>query len=239
MDGLRQSVEFVHGLLREEIEAVGRENVVLWGLSQGCATSLVSLLIWEGAPFAATVGMCGWLPFDGLVGIGEPLARARAEGVVEKMQRATLEDKTCRHCEMEFTSKTKLSKHIKICDMIPECMHCGDKFSSEELLAEHLVECKSYDSSLPPRGVMLLRRKLGVGERGLSFRNVPVFLGHGTEDKKVDMEFGREAKRALDSVGCDVQMKEYEDLGHWTSPEMMADIFNFLKEKLGRDLGTS
>lgn len=42
---------------------MGKENVVLWGLSQGCATSLSSLLTWDGEPFAAVVGMCGWLPF--------------------------------------------------------------------------------------------------------------------------------------------------------------------------------
>jgi hypothetical protein len=46
-----------------EIELVDAKNVVLWGLSQGCAASLVALLTWDGEPFGAVVGMCGWLPF--------------------------------------------------------------------------------------------------------------------------------------------------------------------------------
>jgi predicted esterase len=61
--GLHKSCKYVHGILQQEIAAVGKENVVLWGLSQGCATSLTSLLTWDGEPFAATVGMCAYLPF--------------------------------------------------------------------------------------------------------------------------------------------------------------------------------
>ena len=61
-EGLRESVAFVHELLRAAINEVGASNVVLWGLSQGCATSLISLLLWDGEPFAACIGMCGWLP---------------------------------------------------------------------------------------------------------------------------------------------------------------------------------
>ncbi|KAK0727463.1 Alpha/Beta hydrolase protein [Lasiosphaeria miniovina] len=41
----------------------GAQNVVLVGLSQGCVASLVALLLWDGEPLAAAVGMCGWLPF--------------------------------------------------------------------------------------------------------------------------------------------------------------------------------
>jgi predicted esterase len=51
-------------LLREEIELVeGAGNVVLMGLSQGCAAALVAGLLWEGEPFGGVVGMCGYLPF--------------------------------------------------------------------------------------------------------------------------------------------------------------------------------
>jgi predicted esterase len=61
-DGLRGSSEYVHQLLEKEIAAVGGENVVLWGLSQGMAISMISLLLWTGSSFAAAVGMCGWIP---------------------------------------------------------------------------------------------------------------------------------------------------------------------------------
>jgi predicted esterase len=60
--GLWASCPFIRNLLEQEIEIIGRENVVLWGLTQGCAISLASLLTWDSEPFAAVVGMCGWLP---------------------------------------------------------------------------------------------------------------------------------------------------------------------------------
>lgn len=61
-EGLRESTAHCCELLRSEIDQVGARNVVLWGLSQGSAIMLLSLLHWEGEPFAAAVGMCGWLP---------------------------------------------------------------------------------------------------------------------------------------------------------------------------------
>ena len=63
IEGLRETSAYIHGLLQKENAIVGAKNVVLGGLSQGCAASLVSLLIWEGEPFAAQFGMCGWIPF--------------------------------------------------------------------------------------------------------------------------------------------------------------------------------
>ena len=63
IEGLRESSAYIHSLLREEIAIVGAGNVVLGGLSQGCAVSLVALLMWEGEPLGAAFGMCGWLPF--------------------------------------------------------------------------------------------------------------------------------------------------------------------------------
>ena len=65
IEGLRETSAFILGLLRREIEIVGRENVVLGGLSQGCAAMLIALLTWDGeeAPVSAAFGMCGWLPF--------------------------------------------------------------------------------------------------------------------------------------------------------------------------------
>ena len=63
VEGLRETSDYLHGLLRAETEIVGAKNVVLWSLSQGCAASLVALLTWEGEGIGAMLGMCGWLPF--------------------------------------------------------------------------------------------------------------------------------------------------------------------------------
>jgi hypothetical protein len=58
---------YMHKLLEQEIRLVGKENVVLWGSRQGCAVALSTLLTQEGGPFAALVGMSGWLPLENLV----------------------------------------------------------------------------------------------------------------------------------------------------------------------------
>lgn len=62
IEGLRETTTFVHELLRREIRLVGAENVVLGGLSQGCASSLIALLLWTGEPIRCVFGMSGWLP---------------------------------------------------------------------------------------------------------------------------------------------------------------------------------
>lgn len=35
-------------------------NVILMGLSQGCATGLAAMMLWEGGRLGGFVGMCGW-----------------------------------------------------------------------------------------------------------------------------------------------------------------------------------
>ncbi|KUI52656.1 hypothetical protein VP1G_00300 [Cytospora mali] len=63
--GLGNTVRYLHELLVKEAELVGGvQNVVLGGISQGCAASLVAALLWEGDDrLGAVVGMCGWLPY--------------------------------------------------------------------------------------------------------------------------------------------------------------------------------
>ncbi|KLJ06273.1 hypothetical protein EMPG_10314 [Blastomyces silverae] len=72
--GLRESTGFLHDLLQREIALVegGAKNVLLGGLSQGCATGLVAYLLWDGVgeggerreALGALVGFCGRLPFE-------------------------------------------------------------------------------------------------------------------------------------------------------------------------------
>ena len=61
-DGLRESSKFIYTLLTEAIQEVGAENVTLGSLSQGCAVTLISILLWTGERLGAVFGMCGWLP---------------------------------------------------------------------------------------------------------------------------------------------------------------------------------
>jgi predicted esterase len=60
---LKESISYIQELLRQEIDIIGAKNVFLVGLSQGCATALLTAITWNGPKFAGVLGMCGWLPF--------------------------------------------------------------------------------------------------------------------------------------------------------------------------------
>ena len=65
MDGLRETTSYIHGIIKREARILGgTENIVLGGLSQGCAASMVASLLWDGDALGALVGMCGWLPLS-------------------------------------------------------------------------------------------------------------------------------------------------------------------------------
>ncbi|RMZ74541.1 Acyl- thioesterase [Pyrenophora seminiperda CCB06] len=61
--GLRETSAYLHDLLKDEIKIVGASNVVLMGLSQGCAASIIAMLLWKCERIRALVGMCGYVPF--------------------------------------------------------------------------------------------------------------------------------------------------------------------------------
>lgn len=61
---MKESIGFIHALIRSEVELVGdAKNIVLGGFSQGCAMALMSFLLWDGPSLGAFVGLCGFMPF--------------------------------------------------------------------------------------------------------------------------------------------------------------------------------
>ncbi|TGJ88223.1 hypothetical protein E0Z10_g542 [Xylaria hypoxylon] len=65
LQGLAESAAEIRELLRQEIEVTGvpPTNIILGGISQGCAMSLSVLLSLEH-PLGGYFGMCGYLPFQ-------------------------------------------------------------------------------------------------------------------------------------------------------------------------------
>ncbi|KAG9231138.1 Alpha/Beta hydrolase protein [Amylocarpus encephaloides] len=64
LQGLAESVLEIRGILNQELVTIPKSNIILGGLSQGCAMSLSILLTLE-FPLGGFVGMSGWLPFRG------------------------------------------------------------------------------------------------------------------------------------------------------------------------------
>jgi predicted esterase len=62
LPGLAESAKYLLSILHQELETIPSKNIVLGGLSQGCAMALLVLLSLE-FPLGGFVGMSGWLPF--------------------------------------------------------------------------------------------------------------------------------------------------------------------------------
>lgn len=198
--GLRKSVLYIHSLLRQEIAIVGAENVVLWGLSQGCATALTAFLTWDGEPLAAVVGMSGWLPF--------------ANVMLDMLE----ENESGDDCSQQYDDDP--------------FTRSGDEDDDRLTVGDTSVH-QDPESACAIQAVNALREELELSKtQRNTFRNIPIFLGHGTEDDKVKIGLGRESEKCLRSLGARVQMVEYEGLGHWYSEDMFRDIFLFLKDAL-------
>lgn len=193
--GLRETTMYLHRLLRAEILLVpgGAKNVVLGGLSQGCAASLVAMLLWEGEELGAVVGMCGRLPF--------------AEGLMEEVKGGKDEEEE--DCE------------VLGFDPFADDSRGGDETSDGGV------------DNPARRAVAWLREQLGLPAPQLTparlpVQNIPIFLGHGARDEKVSIELGRRASECLGELGAGVCWKEYDDLGHWYSGDLLKDLVFFL-----------
>lgn len=196
IEGLYETINFLHQLLREEIAIVpgGARNVVLSGLSQGCAASLVALFLWEGEDLGAVVGMCGWLPF--------------AERLMKEIQGG----------EDEKHDNEALGFDPFAVDA------CNDDETGD-----------GAKGSPAQRAVTWLREQLDLPalqlpSELLPVQRIPIFLGHGEQDEKVSIVLGRRASECLSELGASVCLKEYGDLGHWYSSDMLNDLLPFLQD---------
>lgn len=193
--GLRETSAYLHGLLREEIGIVGKGNVVLMGLSQGCAASVVAGMLWEGEAFGGVVGMCGYVPLRrGMEDVIEEKAKDDDGLVVSGDDEEDMFDRN----GDGGVEKTKLGRAVE--------------WLREELDVSHEVSGSTVKAPM---------------------QSIPVFMGHGVEDEKVPVRFGRMAKDFLKSVNVNVEWHEYEDLGHWYSVDMLRDVMVFLKGRKG------
>ncbi|KAJ9668768.1 hypothetical protein H2201_001013 [Coniosporium apollinis] len=209
-DGLRETSAFVHSLIRAEAKAVGLRNVILGGLSQGCAMSLHISLNYEpgdverpsgvGEPqtLGGYIGMSGWLPF------AKDISSA---AVPSKEDRQDADDTD------PFGSADGEDGEEEV----------DDSVRARQLRAANyvrdIVDLDPLDEDEQPMP---------------SFARVPDFLGHGTADKKVWVRLGEQARDVLVQLGLDVTWKPYQEFGHrYKEPDEIDDIVQFLREMVG------
>jgi len=211
-DGLRETSVFMHGLICEEAKAVGLRNVVIGGLSQGCAMSLHVVLHYEptalevaisgeaaegegegkAASLGGYIGMSGWLPFA--EEIHEAAAPIRYEDDED-------EDDPFGHTETRAElDDSHEARRARVANF-----------------ARDLVDLEPLDDRSKPW-----------------FAQSSYFLGHGKADEKVPVYLGVEMRDFLLQLGLDVTWKAYDEFGHrYKEPDEIDDIAQFLGEKCG------
>lgn len=90
VEGLRESSSFIHKIIQDEMELIPCSNIIIGGLSQGCATALYVLLTFQPPPprnmeesisLGAMIGMSGWLPFcKAIIEVAENLSLPVGQG---------------------------------------------------------------------------------------------------------------------------------------------------------------
>jgi predicted esterase len=63
ISGIRESIACVREVIKQESDIIGSENIILAGISQGCATAIHALLE-EGNKLGGFIGLSSWLPFQ-------------------------------------------------------------------------------------------------------------------------------------------------------------------------------
>lgn len=234
VEGLLETAGVIRDIINREAEILGEENrrnIILWGLSQGCAAGIFTLLggqkeIGGGNLVGAFVGLSGWLPFH------KQLSEIISSSKNDNSLSATRNDK-------KKDSEAEASAHSD---------SQSDKgLSQQETLPkyDHLFENKLQRAPTAIDAINHVRGSLGLAfipknqehskeSSDLAHLGVPLFIGHGAQDRKIAVDLGKRMADLLSNgLGMNVTWKEYEGLAHWYRVEdEIEDILNFLKDRV-------
>lgn len=221
--GLRETSLMLHQLLEREVREVGGEHVVLGGLSQGCAAALVAGLLWRGEALGAVVGFCGWLPLAGrmMEALEEKSADGDDNGDGDGISfGGEGEDDNDDRVGAEHTEEK--GGPIEVDTPALRAI----KFLEDELdLPPHLPTPHLSPSHLPPP-----QSSSYSSHPTLPLQQTPVFLAHGSLDKKIPIELGRQGRDCLRAIGTGTEWMEEEGQGHWYSGKMLERLILFLEQ---------
>ncbi|CAI7587178.1 unnamed protein product [Penicillium pancosmium] len=247
IEGLCETAEFIRGLIDQEAWVLGEggyKKVILWGLSQGCAAGIFTLLggwpdMTDEKSLGAFIGLSGWLPFeqqlceifgydDEITSLGDSHRDANSnDGNIED------EDSTTDDSSSDEESDSNLGEDSFQQPSPPQGDF--DPFLSEDEYGvpppiqaiEHIRDILD----LPP----VASTDKGCSEDGqisnLCHLQTPVFVGHGVEDPKVSVQLGEKMFRVFSTgLGMNVTWKAYQGLGHWYRVnDEIEDILEFLE----------
>ncbi|KAJ6438956.1 acyl-CoA N-acyltransferase [Purpureocillium lavendulum] len=182
---MRPSVEHIHGLIRDEMALVGGDakRIVLAGFSQGCAMALTCMLLWEGEPLGAVVGMCGFVPvYSSLMDVlNEDVTEESGDdgGIVFEVDGDDAADDTDRSGTPLQRAVRELRKEVELPEL-PSPSNCS--FLETPVFLGHGTKDTNVDQRHAREAAALLT-KMGLGVefetyRGLEHWYSPEMLGH-------------------------------------------------------------
>ncbi|KAK6502615.1 hypothetical protein TWF506_003195 [Arthrobotrys conoides] len=253
VDGLRETTEVIHQIIRDEVSGgIDLGNIVLGGLSQGCAASVYALLTFEGR-VGAYVGMSGWFPFVKYV--NESLGGEEEKSGVEQVDEGVFNINTHGVGIGGFDNAEQEEDNQELEDEDEDEDEEEEEEDSDEEDDEtdddevptgnnhtEIPKPTTTTSSNNPLKVIealnFLRENIDFPLLDSTVENLPclktpVFLGHGEEDEKVNVSLGRQTRDALLGLSMDVTWKLYADFGHWYKvPDEIDDIVAFLQKNI-------
>jgi predicted esterase len=255
VEGLCETAEFICGLVTEEARILGENHskIILWGLSQGCAAGIFTLLggwadISEAHSLGAFIGMSGWLPFEHqfreILRSDKDLVSARGNNQEMQSENSCEESESDKESEADAYSEPSSDNNIEesgpTCDFNSSEIEVSprDDFNPFEDEEEAPLIIQAINHIRDILALPMIPNDTQLSEDtyppSLSHLHTPVFLGHGAEDPEVSVGLGKKMSTMLSNgLGMDVVWKEYQGLGHWYRVEdEIEDILIFLRDRI-------
>ncbi|KAJ5569894.1 uncharacterized protein N7459_009324 [Penicillium hispanicum] len=213
LEGLSETASFLRSLIDEEARILGKggyERIVLWGLGQGCAAGIFTLL--GGWPdncrqrtIGAFIGMSGWLPHQiQLCGI------LRLDNMPTDEPRDRFQD-----CPL-------LLNNLEPSQGEDDTRLKGHAFQHiRNILDLSSVDGKRHAPENSKQSPVCYRMK------------TPVFIGHGSVDQRVPVEHSKGMAQIIsEGLNGDMVWKVYEGLEHSYRADEIDDILEFLQARV-------
>ncbi|KAE9364648.1 alpha/beta-hydrolase [Stipitochalara longipes BDJ] len=205
--GLQESIKQIVDIIQEEARIVPVERIILGGISQGCATAILTLLS-SGLSLGGFIGWCGWLPF---------------QSSIEELDHDCIGDKHEISRQFQANLQLRSGESRRIHKMLQKVIPASNEITS---LNEAEIVRPSKDVEFSD----LARLLTSLSESTTPAIKTPIFLAHSKDDEIVPFKLGNELRQIMKRLGFDVTWKQYEDGGHWIHPEHgLDDMLAFLE----------
>jgi predicted esterase len=259
IEGLCETAEFIRGLIAQEAQILGEGGyrmIILWGLSQGCAAGVFTLLGgWNDSSvekaLGAFIGMSGWLPFEQQ--LRDILRCHDNPASIQDEQHDTQSDDSDTEDEESSEQEADSEENLEASgdaysdtesndDLFQPNSSSHDDFDpfegDEEEVAPPIIQAVNHIRDILDLPIISAEEELsqdGSSIKGFHHLQIPIFLGHGSEDPKVSIKLGEKMTHVLSTgMGIDATWKAYEGLGHWYRVEdEIQDILKFLQSRVG------